>query len=342
MTPKLFTGLAVAAAISAGLATILYGSDTNWSSGAIPGKQLLPNLERQANNIAFIKLIQGEKALTFRQDKNEWIAEEHDGYPVKPEHMRTLVLQLSQARLVDAKTDQPAKHVILELENPNSKEAKSRQIQLLDKNKRPLVDIIVGKKLLDAFGGGRSGMYVRKTDENQTWLASMDFNTDLDIKSWVDENIFSYKVSDIRGIEISHPGEEVLHIKPNDDKSGEFMFVGLPEGQTLKKDANASAIARAFERLSLEDVKKLQNPDKENIKATATLRSKGVKIVFNLYERDTNSWLSIKAVTDGESSEENKKFVSELNKKTEEWSFKIPKPKAETLFKRWSDLTKTG
>ncbi len=342
MTPKLFAGLTVAAGISAAIAATLYGSESKWSSGAISGKQFLPNLNHQATNTAFIKIRQGEKTLTFKKDGNAWKIQERGGYPVKPEHIRALILQLSQSRLVDAKTNQPSKHTILELENPSIKEAKSKQVQLLDKNKKPLADIVVGKKRWDAFGSGKSGMYVRKTGENQTWLASMDINADLDIKTWVEEEFFSFKISDIKAVEIAYPNEEILHVMPKDDKSGQFMFSNLPEGKTLKNDANATTIARAFESLSLEDVKKLQNSRDSGATATATVLGEGFKINFNLQNQGNDHWLSIQADAESGSSDESKKIVTDLNKKFGGWSYKIPKTKAESLFKRWSDLIETG
>ncbi|MGI9569248.1 MAG: DUF4340 domain-containing protein, partial [Desulfobulbia bacterium] len=285
-----------------------------------------------------------EDSLTLIRDGNGWKIEERDGYPAKLAPVREVVLQLAQAKLVDAKTDRPAKHALLELENPADKKAKSKRVQLLDKSRKPIADadIVVGKKRWDAFGSGKSGMYVRKTDKDQTWLASLDLNSDLDIKNWVEENFFTYSPGDIESIEISYSGEDTLHLTPNKDKPGEFIFSNLPESKTIKKDANASPIGQAFKSLSLEDVKKLTSLDMKDVTAKTTLDGKGLTIVFNLYKLGADDWISVQAKAEGDSSDDGMKIAANLNKKLAPWAFKIPKSAADTIFKRWSDLVDTG
>ena len=76
--------------------------------------------------------------------------------------MRALLVKLAEAELVEGKTRNKDRYALLELEDPAAKDAKSRLLRLLDDKGVVIAEAIVGKKRFDAFGGSKSGTYVRK------------------------------------------------------------------------------------------------------------------------------------------------------------------------------------
>ena len=155
MKPKTFAGLAVIASVTAIVAGVFYGSSYNWSSGKVTGKLLLPDLSEKINDVAKVKLTQGDKTLTFEKEADNWQIGEKDGFIADSDKLRALVVRLSNARLIDGKTEKQDKHHLLELEDPAQTDAKSRRVQLLDASDKVLADIVVGKKKWDAFGSGK-------------------------------------------------------------------------------------------------------------------------------------------------------------------------------------------
>ena len=340
MTPKSLAGLAVVAGVTAIIAGGFYGTTYNWSSGKVTGKLLLPALSDEINTVEKVKVAQAEKSLTFEKSGDNWIISEKDGYVADNEKLRSLVVRLSNARLIDGKTELESKHHLLELEDPTKPDAQSRRVQLLDNSDKILADVVVGKKKWDAFGSGKSGAYVRHFDEVKTWLANLDADPSLDVADWVDTKIFEFKTSDIKAVEVNWPGEDRLHIKPNTDEKDKFKFVDLLENKKLKEEADASAIARAFDGIDLQDVRKLDTAQNNTSEATTTLHGDGLKIVFDLRKEKDQSWISIHAEAD--KNEEARKTAQKINDKTEGWEFRISDWKAKDLFKNWSDLLETS
>ena len=224
MTPRVFTGLAVAALGSLLSAVVLQSSHGSWSSGTVAGQPLMPSLAQTGGDVASIEIRQGEKTLTLqKQDargvggaatrsENDagWAIKERGGFPAKADKVRALMVQLAQAEMIERKTLNPARYGVIELEDPAGKDAKSRGLRLLAKSDKPIAEIVLGKKKYEAFGAGKSGVYVRKPGDPQTWLASGDIETSLDVKEWVERGVLDLDAAKISKVSVVNAAGETL------------------------------------------------------------------------------------------------------------------------------------
>ncbi len=338
MTPKVFAGLGIATAFSIVVAAGLYSANTSWSSGNATGEPVFPNLSTDINNVQSVKLVQGQNTFSFQRNGAQWSLKEKDNYPVRSEPVRRLLIQLAEARLIDKKTGSKEKHALLDLQDPTAKDSQARQISLLDGSSKQLADLILGKKRFDAFGTGKSGVYVRRANEDQTWLAQTEAAPEIQISDWVEIEFFKFPTGDISQLEINWSDDVPVKLVKKSEKESEFDFADLPEGQRLKKDVQANTVAEAFASLSLDDVKKAGDSTDSADTAIATLNAEGMTIFFRLQKQQGDSWLSVQAVAGGDASEEVRKTVADINTKASGWIFKLPKSKAEAMFKRKSDL----
>jgi hypothetical protein len=101
---------------------------------------------------------------------------------------------------------------LLELEDPAAKDAKSRLLRLLDDKGGVIAEAVVGKKRLDAFGGNKSGTYVRKPGDAQTWLANADLDVSVAMRDWVQTGVLDVPAAKIAKVTVEIPGEEPLVI----------------------------------------------------------------------------------------------------------------------------------
>ena len=99
--------------------------------------------------------------------------------------MRALLVKLAGAELVESKTRNKDRYALLELEDPAAKDAKSRLLRLLDDKGGVIAEAVIGKKRFDAFGGSKSGTYVRKPGDAQTWLSNADLDVSVAVRDWV-------------------------------------------------------------------------------------------------------------------------------------------------------------
>ena len=125
------------------------------------------------NDVQTIKVTGGGQTLTMtRTADGKWQLAERGGYPADYKKARELALGLASLQLVEAKTAKADRLARLELGDPAKPDAKSHQVDLLDKDGKTLATAIVGKTKYGLYGGGRSGVYVRRGGEDQAWLAA--------------------------------------------------------------------------------------------------------------------------------------------------------------------------
>ncbi len=342
MTPILFAGLTAAAAVSLLVAIIVYVSNNTWSSGEVAGERLFPGLAGKVNDIARIEVKQGGKELTIAAGDGGWGIAERGGYPAKVDKVRKLIVGLAGAELVEAKTRNKDRYPLLELEDPAGKAANSRLVRLIGKDGKALADVVLGKKRWDAFGSGRSGVYVRKLDDPQTWLTNADIETPLEAKMWVEQTFFQLDKTKMARVTLAPAGGEVMKIeREGAGKADETKFTlsPMPENAKLKKGASIDSIPTAFARLDLEDVRKLTSTPAGDKVSTATIEAdEGLKVTFRLRREKDGHWLSLETAGSGTSE----KTAADINGQAKGWEFKIPSWKAESLFKSKSDLFETS
>lgn len=337
--PRQFTVLAGVTLVSVVLAGIVYASSNRYAPGRVEGQPLAADLRARINTASAIEIVQGDKKLTLERSGDQWKLKERSGYPALAEKARALVIALSTADTVEPKTASKDRYALLDLQDPTSKDAKSRGVKVLDDKGKPLADVIVGKTKPEAFGSGRSGFYVRTASSPQTWLAIGDPKASAEVKDWVQTGIFTTVTDKITRVTIEHPGETPLVIEKGTEKDQTFKLAAMPDGKKLKQGVTIDQIPQGFSSIDMDDMRKIDATPAGDKVSVLTLEAEGgLKVTFRLNKDGDASWLSFNATGEGDA----KKQADEINAKAAGWEFKIPNWKADAISKRAADLFETG
>jgi hypothetical protein len=336
MKPRAFAALTVVTVVALVVAIGTYAAQNRWSQVKVSGAGLVPGLAAQVGRIAKIELKQGDKALTLARDKDAWSLADRGGYPAKPEAVRALLVKLAGAELVESKTRNKDRYALLELEDPAAKDAKSRLLRLLDDKGGVIAEAVVGKKRLDAFGGNKSGTYVRKPGDAQTWLANADLDVSVAVRDWVQVGVLDIPAAKIAKVTVEMSGEEPLVIARDAGDATKYALVGMPEGKKLKEGAGIDAIARAVGNIDLEDVRKPKDaPAPGDVSVAKIEADGGLAVTVRLRKEGEDTWVSLEASgADGDA----KKTGEDITKRAQGWEFKVPAHKAQSILKRRADL----
>ncbi len=363
--PQHFIALAAATLTSVLLALGIYSSANHWSAGHIEGEPLLPGLASRLSDVKALEITQAGKKLTVAKTATGWTASEKGGYPVRPEAVRTLLIAMSEAQLIEAKTATKSKLSLLELEAPTEKDAKSRGVRLLDASGKPIADVVFGKTRWDAFGSGRGGIYARRANDSQSWLATGDPKITSDVTDWVDTKVFTTDKAKVERLTVQHQGEEPLVIEkgppPEAAKApaeaakdgkpvppspqtpaneAKYHLVGMPPGKKFKKDVKIDDFVDAVAMLELEDVRKLAAPPTgADVTVLKLEQAGGATVTLHVRKDGDARWISLEATgADGDA----KKAADALNAKTKGWEFRITTWRGEQMSKRRADLFETS
>lgn len=351
MTPRNFVYLSIAAALSVLFAVVSFASNNQWSTGKAAGAKLLPTLVSDASQIATIEVRQGDNVMVLERAGGSWSLKNRGNYAADPSRVRTLLVGLAEADLIESKTRRPDRYAALELEDPADKSAKSRLVRLLGAKGNVMGEVVIGKKRLDLLGTGKSGTYVRKPGDPQTWLANAELDASAVAKDWLKTSVYTADAAKISRVSIEIPGEQALRIERQaapvkDDKdakqsvpdpaAGKLQFAGFPPADKKLKDAGAAeSIARALASIDMDDVRKLDAaPAAAGVSTVKIESADGPATTLRLRKDGDAHWLSIAATGEGEA----KKAADEINQRTQGWEFKIPASKADSILKKRADL----
>jgi uncharacterized protein DUF4340 len=337
MKPRSFAALVVITVFAVAISLTTYASQNRWSQAKVTGAGLFPGLAAQADRITRIELKQGDKTLALARDKEGWSLADQGGYPAKPEAVRALLVKLVGAELVESKTRNKDRYALLELEDPEAKEAKSRLLRLLDDKSSVIAEAVIGKKRFDAMGGSKSATYVRKLGEAQTWLSNADLDASLNVRDWVQPGVLDVPAAKIAKLTVEIPGEEPLVIARDAADATKYALVGMPEGKKLKEGAGIDAIVRAAGNIELENVRKpaaaAAPPGDTSIAKIEA--DGGLAVTLRLRKEGEDMWVSLEAIgAEGDA----KKTAEDITKRVQGWEFKVPAYKAQSILKRRADL----
>jgi hypothetical protein len=342
--PRHFVILAATTFAALILAAVLHASSTQRAPGTVAGRPAIPELRNQASTLGSIEISKRGRTLTFVRNGEAWSVKERGGYPLDTEKVRAFLVQLANAELAEPKTAASDRWPLLDLEDPAAAESKSGLVRLLDTSGKPIAALVVGKRRSNAFGTGRHGVYVRRPNETQTWLASGDPNVVLDVKEWVDPAIFKADPEKLLRVTVAHPKENPIVVeREGGKKGGKFVLKSVPEGLKVKASAGVEQIALSLGSVELEDMRKLDaTPVGDAVTVVTAENSDGMTVTLRLRHDDEGkeAWLSFTAA--GGEGEDAKKAADAINAKGAGWEFKIPKWKADQIGKRAADIFETS
>ncbi len=335
MKPHQFAALAILAIISFVAAFIAYSAQTVTSTSIPPGAKLFPGLAASAAGITTIEISQGPRTLTLEKKGEQWLIKERDGFPANPDRVRALLLKLTTTELAEAKTKNKLRYPMLELGDPKRENANSYLIRLLGSEQKPEAEIIIGKTRRNAFGPGKNGSYVRKTDDPQTWLVTREFELGLKLRNWARENLLSLKPKEIKTATVEVAGETPYDIEREENRRN-FRLTTIPDGKKIRYENSADDIVENLSKFKIDDVRKARGAasDTSTVSKARFKTDKGLEIEISAQKETDFAWISLTAKGEGET----KAKADKLKALADGWEFRIPTSQYGYIFKKYADL----
>jgi Domain of unknown function (DUF4340) len=232
-----------------------FGIDTlpTEQRSADAGKLMFPDLAPRLQQATRIELVHQGKPLEI--DKRDvaghvrWGLADRGGYPVQETKLRSMLTALTELRLVEQRTADPTQFATLGVEDPNAKDSNSNLLRVLDAAGKPILALIVGHRRVRTGGNVPEEVYVRRPNENQSWLAEGSLEVDSDPQLWLDRDIMNIDHSRIAKV-VSTSGNETLDFIRANDK----LALDAPADHPKLDDYKLEDISRALELLTFEDV----------------------------------------------------------------------------------------
>ncbi len=192
MSRQQFIALLIAALVA--LSAAVYLSKQRNAAGEVHGLPLLPSLSSELNTVTSLSVLKGSATptVTVHKQGDEWTVAERANYPADVAKLRKLLLSLSDAKILEEKTSDPANYSIIGVEDPTKPGATGAQIELIAKGGKQ--DVIVGKP-------AEQGSFVRGAGEKSSYIVEPAISFEAEPRYWIDTRLLDLSADKIQSIQ---------------------------------------------------------------------------------------------------------------------------------------------
>ena len=294
------------------------------------GKLMFPDLAPKLQDARRIEITSKGKTTVIERKNNVWGVADRGGYRVQETKLRGLLTTLTELRLIEPRTTDPAQFSRLGVEDPTGeKEGTANLLRVLDEKGAPIVSVIVGHRRTRTQGNVPEQVFVRLPKDNQSWLAEGSLQADADPQVWLDRDIINIAHGLITKV-AAHKNDQTVELVREGDK----LKVTQPAEHPKLEDYKVDDVGRALENLTFQDVKPDKEPIGDKIGESVFSTSDGLDIAVTVYHQDKDSWIRL-GVT---APERNKPEAERLNARLNGWAFETGSWKEQALAPSIDDL----
>lgn len=293
------------------------------------GKLMFPDLAPKLPNAARIEITHQGKVTAIVKHGDAWGLEDRDGYAVQPGKLRGMLTALTELRLVEQRTSDPKEFSRLGVEDPNDKTGASNLLRVEDASGQPIAALIVGHRRVRTQGNVPEQVYVRRPDDDQTWLAEGSLQVDADPQLWLQRDIMNIDHSRIAAVAVTR-GDETLQLA----RDGEKLAMKQPADHPPLDDYKLDDVDRGLELLTFQDVQTDKQPVGDKIGQSVYTTNDGLAVTATVFQGGKDIWARFAAT----GSDKTKDEADKLNARLAGWSYQLGAWKQKALVPSLDDL----
>jgi hypothetical protein len=291
MSRRRFISLVIAALLA--ISGALYLSTQRNLPRDSRGVALLPYLAGELNTVSTLSIRKGgaAPAVTVRLQDGRWTVAQRGDYPADMTKLRKLLLALSDAKIVEEKTSNPANFGAIGVDDPSAPGATGTELSFIARDGKHA--LIVGKTTGE-------GNFARRVGENTTYSVEPVISFEAEPRFWIEPKLINIAAADIQSVAVK-PAAAPAYTVHRTAAAANFELDGVPPG---RKPADAASLAPSpttYSNLDADDVAQLSEVDfsKASV-ATVTLFSGNVITITGAAGAATGDkhWIQLQASKD--------------------------------------------
>jgi hypothetical protein len=294
------------------------------------GKLMFPDLTPKLHDLSRIEIThQGQQTVIEKRADGGWgVASMHD-YPVQEAKLRTMLTGLTELRLAEPRTSDPAEFSRLGVDDPNGSASTADLLRLVDAAGKPILAVIAGHRRVRSQADVPEEVYVRRPDENQSWLAEGSLQVDADASLWLDRTVMNIGHDRIASVAVDD--QALVFGRP---EGGKFALTRPAEHPKLE-DYKVDDVARALELLTFQEVR-----DDKDAPGTASghavfTTDDGLAVTVTVLHADKDVWARFAVAG---TSDKAKAEAARMNGRVAGWTYQIGSWKEKSLVPTLDDL----
>lgn len=260
------------------------------------GQRVFPDLMAKINEVAAIRVSAAEGTFTIVREGESWHVKEKHRYPAHVGKIREALIGLGELTLLEPKTSKPEFYEKLGVQDVEAEGASSTEVTLTDAAATTLAKLIVGNQH-PAGTSGQDEVYVRKSGDPRTWLATGNLSVPTMADEWLDKNFLEVDPKRVRSLRISHPDATTLRMAKEKPDDHDFTVVNLPTGTEVESQFAVNNVVSAITSLSFDDVKPTNKVafDDQSVVTAVVETFDGLEVTVTLLPEDEKHYVKVSA-----------------------------------------------
>lgn len=319
----------VVAVLVATLLLIESGDDSELPGA---GSLLFPEMRAVANDIDRIAITRAGETTIVARHEGAWVTPDRGNYAANVTKVREVLLAMSDATVVEAKTANPDLHDRLGVDLPGNESSKGTSVAASAGEQS--FELIFGNVAQQNF------RYARVASEDQSWLIDQNPDIPAETGQWLNTDIIDIDSNRIRSVSIVHPDGESISISKEADTQTDFTVAAIPAGRELSYSTVANGIGGALNDLDLDDVRAYSEPSGPVVTRFETFDN--VRISVDVSSEDDGKWIAIAIHLPADVTIDGVEEWNVARERVNGWQYRIADYKANLFTRRWDDILKAA
>jgi hypothetical protein len=318
-----------AALIIAGLAVFALNQRARESGPSFEPQPVVPGLADVVNNIGEVMVETREDVFHARRtEEGNWVIVERNNFPANIAMVRSAAVGMAELEALEPRTAQPELLGRLGLVAPDE-DGNATRVVLRNREGQTIGDILIGNNQGVPDPQGLNRFYVRRTGENQTWLARGSMTVQREMGDWLDKNVIDIDREQIRSTRFTpSEGPQFTLARESEDENN-YVLDNIPAGRELSYPGVTYGPATAISNFTFEDVRLVSDIDFSDATEIVTETFDGVQIIARVAQEADISWASLAALSDGEAEQQQQ--ADFINIAVHGWAFQMPEFTAQSF-----------
>ena len=296
---------------------------------------LFPALIDSVNEITEVTIEDRRFKSILKKIDGVWYLHNKDNYPATTSGIKQLALELSNLKILEAKTSSVEKYAKLGVNNLSVEGSQASQITVSTSEKK-LLSLLIG---LSPKGAKKAKRYIRLTGETAAQLVAGQITASTNPIEWLDPQIIDLDSKSIKRLTIDVPEEKKIVISKNTESEDFFTLQDIPESFEMKSKTIVSSIPAILIDLRLNDVISANAvTDLEPAQKTTVTTFSGLEILLTDYIWENKHYTVFEAYLGKDKKELPNSTIEKINNKVRGWAYEIPAYKRRMINRKFDDL----
>jgi len=310
-----------------------------------------PELAKQIESVNYISIKGYNDSINLTRKNDIWGIDEFDGYPALVDKIKSTVLGATDLKINAPKTTLPRLYHRLGVEGPDAEGTSSLLLTLYNSSKNKIIEVIVGKPRLSSSAKNISGLYVRKPEDEKSYLVDGVLDISSIKTDWINRNLFDVPAESVKSVNISHSDGDSYTLYKNERGQEQFELENMPIGQELASELIINRFGTILQDVQISGAKSKKVLSKQNKNIYIKIKTfEGIIGNVIAFKHDDIAYASFEFSYEEEigrinneeevKDEDIKKFIANLNSDTKNWWFIIPEFKYDIIKRRLNTITR--